>query len=239
MFPVLGRHAVGHRTQQGLLLCGLPGTTATHLCDRQELAVGREEFIISWPTFKKREVRIRLSALVALAPILSENGCHIALRLLRVSLVDKFQYILAALHAPYVPDWAEKLTQLIWKGVADILEFSPFDNYHVSIISLQTSHGGWGILDLKLEARLIFLLHSLSMRAASVTQESDCSLSWSAAERLAIARLNARLHGRSRELLGKLNKNVSCRDKPKQGNECGNRYMTIEFPASTGDLWLD
>ena len=230
--PFLAAMGLNLTPQRGLLLCGLPGLTVTHLQDRAELAVGKTEFIVSWLTLKEWEMKKRISALVALAPLVSDCGCHVALHLLRCSLVYKFQYILAALHADFVTEWASRLTKLMWKGIADVLEFSSFDPSALAILALPTSHGGWGFLDLKLESPLIFLSQALSLRAASADSLSGQELSWSAAERLAIATLNSYLDGKLWQFLGKSEHECLLQGLHKAGRRLRHPIYDLRVPMS-------
>ena len=221
--------------QCGLLLCGLPGCTVTHLQDRAELAVGKQEFIASWLTLKEWEIKKRISSLVALAPLISDHGCHVALHLLRCSLVYKFQYILAALHADLSQNGRVVSLSSCGKGV---LEFPSFDHNQVAILALPTSHGGWGFLDLKLEAPLIFLSQALSLRAASAASQSGPDLSWSAAERLALVTLDGYLDGKLWHQLGRSEHECLVQGLPKAGRRLRHPYMIFVCLLATGGLML-
>ena len=186
----------GHPAE-GLVICGTPVLALTpDLQDRRDLAVGRPRFVHSWLAKKHDILKRKCACLVALSTALSSVGQHVALHLLRASLLPSMFHIFASSGGGWMDAWSAEVTQTLWTCASDILAWTVPTVDVQRVISLPPRYGGLGITDLSLEAPIFFMAQTLALRSNGLlpvsfsASASSSDLGWSSDEQHQLNRLH-------------------------------------------------
>eukprot|EP00971_Amphidinium_carterae_P129774 2570395-Amphidinium_carterae.1 len=158
------------RTQprhDGLIICGLPVWSDPMEQPSTAVPCGSLDFITEFLNLQKTAVRRRLEAACALAEAVEEDhgGQHVALHIIRLSVLAMHVHLLRALHPDRTQAWASVLDGLVrdsFTRITDIPVSATDDLY-----SYPAAEAGLGFTSLRREAATHYIAQLLSERHAA------------------------------------------------------------------------
>eukprot|EP00971_Amphidinium_carterae_P348121 6490332-Amphidinium_carterae.1 len=154
-------------SKTGLVLCGLPiWDKRSGSEDTPAIPFGSREFVSSYLTSQAQVFEGRLQALVSLQESLeSEAAQHMALYLLRSSVLAKHIHLLRAIPTPLLLGWARRADEHVQLALTRILDLPDLAPEKAEALQLPVSCGGLGFHSLAWEAAKHHISHVLAIRA--------------------------------------------------------------------------
>eukprot|EP00971_Amphidinium_carterae_P223039 4425860-Amphidinium_carterae.2 len=151
----------------GLVLCGLPiWSKESGEEDGQAIPFGTPEFVAEYLEAHAQVMEGRLRALTSLQEALdTHNAQHVALYLLRSSLLAKHLHLLRAVPTPLLLGWARRIDGQVLHTLSEILDLPALGPNQVEALQIPVNCGGLGFHSLAWEACKHHVSHVLSVRA--------------------------------------------------------------------------
>ena len=180
-------------SEEGIILCGAPlpniepvdleSSRVDDSISEDSVPVGNDVFHRRFLSHKLRLLQKKCAAAVTLAESVAQGGVHLALYLIRVSVLSSCFHLLRGMPLRVTHPWSSQCDQVILRTCMELLGITSLHDHQTLLLQLPPGFGGLGLLSLYVEAPLLAISQQLHLRSLGTIPETHKS-AWSSLEAL-------------------------------------------------------